>query len=295
MTRLVITPDDYYTRQEHYTFIVYDFETGKLEYIKDKCNELDCKHLEGQGRAPFRPFGIGYDDQYIYIASNDKLGAFDKTSYKLDKLIDVPLFINTHQILKDKDIFYTCNTAVDTIGIYNKETSYLSLGKFNIVDDVSKPNNAKSDDTYHVNSLCAYDNKIYFCLHNNDKKMSRYAYFDKDTLEVSVIADAGYCSHGISILDNKLYSLSSKTGDIIEIDLATKTINYLPCVNPSEIFLRGLDVYNDYIVMGCSNNHNAPMNKDNCFISIFNPKDKSIRRYLSICEAFVIADLKIIN
>jgi hypothetical protein len=48
MTKLVITPDDYYTRQEHYTFIVYDFETGKLEYIKDKCNELDCKHLEGQ-------------------------------------------------------------------------------------------------------------------------------------------------------------------------------------------------------------------------------------------------------
>ena len=36
MTRLVITPDDYYTKQEHYTFIVYDFETGKLEYIKDK-------------------------------------------------------------------------------------------------------------------------------------------------------------------------------------------------------------------------------------------------------------------
>ena len=205
------------------------------------------------------------------------------------------MFINTHQILKDKDTFYTCNTAVDTIGIYSEETKYLSVDKFNIVNDVSKPNDAKSDDTHHINSLCDHNNKIYFCLHNNDKRMSRYAYFDKDTLEVSVVADAGYCSHGIAILDNKLYSLSSKTGDIIEIDLVTKKINYLPCVNPSKIFLRGLDVYNDYIVIGCSNNHNAPMNKDNCFISIFNPKDKSIRRYLNINEAFVIADLKIIN
>jgi hypothetical protein len=295
MTRLFITPDDYDTKKEHYTFIVYDFETGKLEYIKDKCNELDCRHLEGQGRATFRPFGISYDDQYIYIASNDKLSSFDKTSYKFNKLEDIPLFINTHQILKDKDTFYTCNTAVDTIGIYNKETSHLSLDNFNLVNHVSKPNDAKSNDTYHVNSLCDYNNKIYFCLHNNDKKMSRYAYFDKDTLEVSVIADAGYCSHGIAILDNKLYSLSSKTGDIIEIDLETKKINYLPCVDPNKIFLRGLDIYNNYIIIGCSNNHNVPMNKDNCFISIFNPKDKSIRRYLNINEAFVIADLKIIN
>jgi hypothetical protein len=295
MTRLVITPDDYYTKQEHYTFIVYDFETGKLEYIKDKCNELDCKHLEGQGRAPFRPFGIDYDDHYIYIASNDKLGAFDKTSYKFDKLIDVPLFINTHQILKDKDTFYICNTAVDTIGIYNKKINHLSLDKFDLVDHVFEPNDVKSDDTYHVNSLCTYGNKIYFCLHNNNKKMSRYAYFDKDTLEVSVVADAGYCSHGIAILGNKLYSLSSKTGDIVEIDLETKKINYLSCVDPNEIFLRGLDIYNDCIVIGCSNNHNAPINKDNCFISIFDPKNKSIRRYLNINEAFVITDLKLIN
>jgi hypothetical protein len=295
MTRLIITPDDNYTKKEHYTFIAYDFETGKLEYIKDKCNELDCKHLEGQGREPFRPFGIDYDNKYIYIASNDRLGAFDKISYKLDKLIDIPLFINTHQILKDKDTFYTCNTSVDTIGIYNKEIKHLSLDNFNVVNHVSKPNDAKSDDTRHVNSLCNYDNKIYFCLHNNNKRMSRYAYFDKDTLEVCVVADAGYCSHGIVILNNKLYSLSSKTGDIVEIDLDTKKIVYYPCVDAKTTFLRGLAIYKDHIILGCSNNHDTPMAKDNCFIGIFNPQTKTIKRYLNINETFIISDLKIIN
>jgi hypothetical protein len=295
MTRLVITPDDYYKKKEHYTFIVYDFETGKLEYIKDKCNELDCKHLEGQGRSSFRPFGIDYDDQYIYIASNDKLGAFNKTSYKFEKLIDVPLFVNTHQIVKDKDTFYTCNTAVDTIGIYNDKIKHLSLDNFSVVNHISKPNNAKSDDRYHVNSLADYNNKIYFCLHNNDKRMSRYACFDKSTLEVSVVAYAGFCSHGIAILDNKLYSLSSKTGDIIEIDLETKKINYYPCVDAKTTFLRGLTVYEDHIILGCSNNHNAPMDKDNCFIGVFNPQTKVIKRYLNINEAFIISDLKIIH
>jgi hypothetical protein len=295
MTKLIITPDDYYTKQEHYTFIVYDFETGKLEYIKDKCNELDCKDLEGQGRAPFRPFGIDYDDQYIYIASNDKLGVFNRTSYKFEKLIDVPLFINTHQIVKDKDTFYVCNTAVDTIGIYNDKIKHLSLDKFNVVDHISKPNHAESDDTAHVNSLYVNENKVYFCLHNNNKKMSRYGYFDKDTFKVEIIADAGYCSHGIVILNNKLYSLSSGTGDIVEIDLDTKQIVYYPCVDAKTTFLRGLAVHQDNIILGCSNNHNAPMDKDNCFIGVFNPQDKSIRRYLNINEAFVITDLKLIE
>jgi hypothetical protein len=295
MTRLVITPDDHCTKKEHYTFIVYDFETGKLEYIKDKCNELDCKHLQDQGRPTFRPFGIDYDDQYIYIVSNDKLGAFDKISYKLDKLIDVPLFINTHQILKDKDTFYTCNTSVDTIGIYNKKIKHLSLDNFSVVDHVFKPSDAKSDDTCHVNSLYSYNNHVYFCLHNNNKKMSKYGRFDKDNLSVELIANAGYCGHGIAILNNRLYSLSSDTGDIVEVDLDTKKINYYNCVDAETIFLRGLAVYEDHIILGCSNNHNMPADKDNCFIGVFNPRTKSIKRYLNINEAFTIADFKIIN
>jgi hypothetical protein len=125
--------------------------------------------------------------------------------------------------------------------------------------------------------------------------MSRYGCFDKDTLKVEIIADAGYCSHGIVILNNKLYSLSSWTGDIVEIDLNTKKIIYYPCVNAKNIFLRGLAVYEDYIILGCSNNHNSIMNKDNCFIAVFNPKDKSIKRYLNINEAFVITDLKLMK
>jgi hypothetical protein len=56
-----------------------------------------------------------------------------------------------------------------------------------------------------------------------------------------------------------------------------------------------LAVYQDNIILGCSNNHSVPMDKDNCFIGIFNPQDKSIRRYLNINEAFVITDLKLIE
>ena len=100
-------------------FIVFDINSKSIVHRQEKTIGLDATHLEGQGRPTFRPFGITSDENSIYIASNDRLGKFNKTTYEFESLVEVPLYCNTHQILKDKDILYTCNTSVDTIGIYN--------------------------------------------------------------------------------------------------------------------------------------------------------------------------------
>lgn len=295
--KLLITPDDYCTRQDHYTFLVYDINTHDLEYKKEKCEELNCLHLEGQGRVPFRPFGIESDDEHIYIASHDKLAAFNKSTYEFEKLIDVPLYVNTHQILKSGDTFYTCNTAVNSIGIYsNGVEKHLNLLDFSIVDSIPVPKDVNEKDVVHVNSLHEHDGNIYFCLHNRKVKESTFGYFNKETLEVTIIADAGIASHGIAIIGKTLYSLSSGTGQIIEIDLEEN--KFKGCWNladPEIIFLRGLDVWGDNLVIGCSNVHDIPPKQENCLIVLFTPKNSVSIPLMSVNEAFTISDLKIVK
>ena len=219
MIKLIITPDDAAYKTKHYSFLVYDLENKQLVYKKEKTDELDCLHLENQGRHTFRPFGIECDDNYIYIASNDRLGVFNKSTFEFISLIDVPLYINTHQILINNDTLYSCNTAVDSIGIYNQQNKQFNLISFELDDCLPAPQTAESHDKKHVNSLCAYDGKIYFCLHNLNKSYSKFGYFDETTFECKIIANAGFSAHGIKIINNVLYSLSSLTGDIIEIEI----------------------------------------------------------------------------
>ena len=299
MKRLIITPDDHTYREDIYTFLIYDLQKKKLIHKQRKELSLDCLELEGQGRSTFRPFGITNDDRFINIASNNKIGYFNYLNYEMCGLLDVPTFLNTHQILKSRQYLYVTNTSNDTIGIYNLATRknlFLNVTTFEVKDTASIPTSVYSHDTAHVNSLYEHEDKIYFCLHNHGEKKSQYGFFYKDTLKAEIIAEAGYNSHNVVILNNHLYSLSSGTGELIDIDLNTNQAIYIEYVNPDKTFLRGLDIYQNKLLIGCSNNHKAErvIYKNNCYISLFDTKEVKGQRYMEINDAYVITDLKVV-
>ena len=304
MNKLIITPDDHGYKDEVFTFLAYDIEKKTLLHKHPKVDELDCLNLANQGRSTFRPFGITYDDN-IQIVSHDRVAKFDSLDYSFLGTIDVPLFVNTHQILKSGHILYATNTSNDTIGIYDLltgENKFLSVIDFQVLNEVPTPLDAYSHDNRHVNSIYEYENKIYFCLHNLGKRMSQFGYFDKDTLKGEFIGEAGYCAHNIVVINNHLYSLSSGTGEIIEINLANKNIQKVRVVNEETTFLRGLDVYQNKLFIGCSNNHNSYdketnqkiIYKDNCYIMLLDTMTGNTERYMDMPDAYVITDLRIV-
>jgi hypothetical protein len=299
MTQLIITPDDSGYREDISTFLTYDLENKILNHKHTKLEELNCRHIDGLGRETFRPFGITFDDSFLYIASNDKIGCFEKNSKQYINNVNVPLFINTHQILKSGDILYTTNCANDSIGIYNlkdNQFKFLKIDTNEVVESVPTPWHVYSHDTCHVNSLYEHNNKIYFCLHNRGNRDSRFAFFDKDTLQVQLLADVGKSAHGITIIDNHLYSLSSGTGEIIEINLSTNETYLLKIADPEVTFLRGLDVYQNKLLIGCSNNHKQDrvLYKNNCYVSLLDTNTGQIDRYMEVSDAYVISDLRVI-
>ena len=242
---------------EEQDFLVYDLDQEQITYRAGKTESLDAHHLKGQGRSTFRPFGITQDKHFIYIASNDRLGQFKKDTFEFVKLIDYPLWINTHQILFDaaNETFYTCNTAIDTIGIYHPDyQKQISINYMCEVEQKLHPKYADQLDSRHVNTLYDTGEHIMFVRHNRNVINSDIGFFDKRTQSPHIAISIGRCCHGIASIGNVVYTLSTATGELIEIDLKRRSAAKYPIVDPKRYFLRGLELHDGKLIVGCSIN-----------------------------------------
>ena len=285
---ILITTDDN-------DFVVLNFITGAVIHKQARAPQLLAKSLDGKGRSPYRPFGIEFDDKYIYVVSNDKLAAFSRSTCYFSHMIDIPLYINTHQIIKDLDTWYTCNTAVDCIGVYLAgKHQQVNINFLNKVEAPPEPVHADTMDSRHVNSLFNTPDKIYFCRHNKTIITSDFGYIDKDTLEVKIIASGGTCCHGIRILHNQLYTLSTATGELLKIDLGTLGITRYKIVDANTTFLRGLDIHDNKLVIGASINFKNNINKRSSYVLIFDLKTGDYKKY-PVPDNDCINDLKVMT
>jgi hypothetical protein len=287
MSRLIITP-------ENCDFVVFDMDAEKITHRQGKTKALDCTNLQNMGRDTYRPFGIADDADSIYIASNDRLGKFNKTTYEFEKLFDIPLWINTHQILKDGEKFYTCNTAIDTIGVYGLERLQLSINYMNVVEQKFQPRYADELDSRHVNTLYDAGDKIYFIRHNQGIGPSDIGFFDKRTLTPQILTKVGKCCHGIEIVKNVLYTLSTQTGELISVNLDTLIAEKFNIVDPAITFLRGLEYYDGKLIIGCSVNFKTNGKDKSCYIIVVDMKNISHKKYV-LDGIKTINDLKILT
>lgn len=298
MSRIVITPDDDSYDVNSPTFLVY--ENGKLIHTCPKLPELNSEEVANQGRPTFRPFGIASDEKFLYVASHNRLGVFDKKDYGFVSLIDVPLFINTHEMVMYDGVMYVANTSNDTIGIYdlkNQHNVFFNVNTFVCTGTAPTPDNVLSHDAAHINSLCYHDNNIYFCLHNLNQRTSQLGRFDINTLQAEIIAEAGYCAHGVQVLNGKLYSLSTGTGEVIEVELDTKAVRLYKVVDSAKTFLRGLDILDGSIIFGGSNTYSEERTiyMNNCFVAQFDAATKKSKLLLNVKDAYIISDMKVLS
>jgi len=288
MSQIIITTDIN-------DFIIYDLNSEATIHRQGITAELDCKQLKDSGRPTFRPFGIAQDEDSIYIASNNRIGKFNKSNYEFDKLIKVPLWINTHQILKDGDTLYTCNSAIDTVGIYKPDQhQQLSLNYMKIYDQQFSPAYANQLDTRHINTIYNHNDDIYFVRHNRGIVASDIGLFDKRTLTPQILISVGKACHGITIVENVLYTLSTETGELIAIELSTLNVQKVKLVDPDSTFLRGLDFVDGNLVIGCSINYKKNTKAKSCFLLVVNLNTSGCKK-LELPGIKFINDLQILS
>jgi hypothetical protein len=271
MSKLIIAGrgTDLGVRHNH-NFIVYN-DSYELEYTSTYESELkdisirDQRDWGGKPRPAFRPFGITFDDDKIYIANHTKIGIFNKTTYAYEGLLGTPGFFNTHQILKKDNIMYTANTRHDTIGVHNldtNESTYINLSE-------------KS----HVNSLFwSEDNKLCYVLHNRGLKLSE---FFKDGVKIK---EVGKCCHNLILEGDNFYTLDTYNKKLI--------INDNEYVVPDGGFIRGLAKLGNELVIGQSLTNDIPNTPADCFLHIFNLTSNTFTDKITVPEVREITDIK---
>lgn len=251
MTRLIITSLEN-------SFTLYDCVSGEQLYVKEKNNGLISDSIISDQRPKFRPFGIAFDDNDIYISSNDKIGVYDRVKYNLKRILSVKSFVNTHQILKHDDLLFITNTCNDTISIINlitNEHKFINTRKLSVTDHCIDTCDVYAHDKHHVNSITLEGDRLYFCLHNGPSgQKSRFYYYDLIKGTIHDIVEMGRSCHNIVIDGDFLYTLSTGTGNLLKYNMSDKSMEKFGIADPKEDnFLRGMDRFGDKLFIGNSN------------------------------------------
>jgi hypothetical protein len=246
------------TSKKDSSFLVYDIKEKKIIFDKERIEDLNDLSSESKKRPTYRPFGIYRDSDDIFIASNSKIGHFDAKTYSYKGLLDnVKCFVNTHQILKYEEKLFICNTANDSLGIYDlntKQNKYLMLENLELVDDIDPPKDAYEKDKLHFNSILKYQDSLFLLFHKNG---------DSEILEIGLtdfqfknkIKDVGNCNHNLVIYKNHLYSISSQTGKLMQHSFESKENQFFDLHDDfNKFFLRGMVEINGRLNIALSKN-----------------------------------------
>lgn len=244
------------TSKQDSSFLVYDIKEKKIIFDKERIEDLNDLSSENKGRPTYRPFGIYRDFDDIFIASNSKIGHFDAKTYSYKGLLDnVKCFVNTHQILKHEETLFICNTATDSLGIYDlntKQNKYLMLENLEFVDDIDSPKDAYEKDKLHFNSILKYQDSLFLLFHKKG---------DSEILEIGLtdfqfknrIKDIGSCNHNLVIYKNHLYSISTQTGKLVRYSFESKENQFFDLhTDFDRFFLRGMKEIDGRLFMALS-------------------------------------------
>jgi hypothetical protein len=212
MKKLILT-GQHLEKKKFPTFVVYNLYTGKILNKCEYVDVLDNLELKDSGRPTFRPFGISIDQNDCYIVSNDRCAIFDLHSWQLLKTLQIPLLVNTHQILKHGTNIYVTNTANDSIGVHDIITNYsffYTFPEYTVSRELIFVKDALTLDKLHINSLCMEKNYLYFCLHNKGKRPSDFFKINLENHILEKIISLGFCCHNIVIFKKTMYTLSTK-------------------------------------------------------------------------------------
>ena len=259
-------------RVKNSTFVVYDTETNKYTSIP-YCEELDCKEVLNQGRDTFRPFGICKDTTHLYVSSNNKIGKFKLDSFEFDGLVEgMPLWVNTHQILKYKDMLISANASNDSLTIfYGDHYKFFDFNQEKIVDEVKIPIDCEQLDFMHINSVSIIDDYLYVMAHNRARINSIIYKIDLNSWEIKDRFTAGICCHNICEHKGNLYTLSTETNEIFEIQPGIRTITFqLPQMAFGGGFLRGMQIVGDTMYFISSYNFKNPGELESAYLYEFN-------------------------
>lgn len=292
--KLFITTDKVIGADPLPSFVVCDLKNLNQKFIPYQI-ELDSHAALNSGRMTFRPFGICMDGKNIYIASNDRLGKFCKSSHRfLGTIAESKLYVNTHQITKHKELLYTTNTSNDSIGIFDGvKTEFFNFQSLSKVNDVRVPLDAYELDKKHINSVVVHNDFLYVVAHSDTHFGSAIYCVNPQTWLVEKRIPAGVACHGVQIFEDSLYTLSTGTGTLLEINLKEDKVTNYFVTDSQKFFLRGMQKHESKLYFVASTNFHNTDGSNGCYLHCFNLHTKQLEEKFDLAPIVVVNDILI--
>jgi len=181
-------------------------------------------------------FGVTWSKEYIFLSKNDSIICIDKNN-------EIRIFLNKewkdiHQLYYLRDRLFVCNIDFNTIEVLGVENGNLY-----------KIYTQKIENVNHMNSIYFKDNYFYLCVHNRKdpsyilKCNSKFEIIDK-------YENIGFENHNIIIEKNFLYTLNSKEGKLVKINLLNKQKESFNISIDEKSYAKGMAKNKDYFLIG---------------------------------------------
>jgi uncharacterized protein (TIGR03032 family) len=212
-----------------------------------------------------RPMGIALKGNQLAIANKSKVDLFSN-SYVLAKTFpqkpsyNDALFVpqaayftgmaDIHEIEWGNDGLWAVNTAFSCLCLMDEKYSFVPRWKPDFISDISP------EDRCHLNGFAFRDgNPAYVTLFDKTDTKEGWRNGNTETgliVEVDsqkIIADKLPMPHSPVLHENSLFFLLSATGEVMELNTTT---NQLTQISKLDNFIRGLSVYENYLIVGAS-------------------------------------------
>ena len=237
------------------------YQAGKVIFLSSVSGE----RLQMYAKNFPRPMGIALKDGKMAIANKSRIDVFSRSrslaqSFPSKKKYYDTLFIpqvsyytgmaDIHEVVWGNNELWAVNTAFSCLCVMDERYSFIPKWKPDFITELAP------EDRCHLNGLALKDGKPYIVSmfdRTNAKEGWRNGKFDTGLLinveNNEILADALSMPHSPVYDNGKLYFLQSATGKVCVYNIENMNIDVLTTLT---CFTRGMDVYDDYLIVGGS-------------------------------------------
>lgn len=243
------------------TLVFSTYQAGKLIFVSSPTGEAIYKYAKNFKR----PMGIDVSNNRLAIASRNFVEIYSKSEKLAKAFPPKPNFYDSfftpqakyytgisdmHEISFSANELWAVNTSFSCITKMSDREHFVHIWKPDFITELAP------EDRCHLNGLIMEDGVpqyVTFFDKSNENNGWRKTPIDTGVLydcqKQEVVVDGLSMPHSPTMYGDDIFFLQSATGQVMKYNIKTKKTDQIIQLNS---FLRGLDVYGDFLFIGAS-------------------------------------------
>jgi uncharacterized protein (TIGR03032 family) len=250
-----------FLHKNNISIIFSTYQAGKVIIV----GSVNGRSLQLFAKNFSRPMGIALKNNQLAIANKSKVDLFSNSSVLAKSFRQKPNYYDTlfvpqaayftgmadiHEIEWGNEGLWAVNTAFSCLCLMDEKYSFVPKWKPNFISEITP------EDRCHLNGFAMKEGKpAYITLFDQTDEKEGWRNGNTETGIImnvesqKVIADKLPMPHSPLLHGNSLFFLLSASGEVMELNTIT---NELKQITKLDNFIRGISIFENYLIIGAS-------------------------------------------